>query len=207
MQSPMSIADQVRLCQRFAREQGWEVVREYSDLQETSASNLRPDYQKMLADLHNGDFDILLAESMDRVARDQEDSAHLYKHTEHLDVAIHTLGEGEMDAMKITFTGLMGALFLAELKRKTRRGLIGVVQDGRSAGGRSYGYRPALTSDGKPGALEIIEDEAIIIRRIFREYAAGRSRRGARYLRLRLLFENNALSSRSFPLWDVFTRS
>ncbi len=132
----MSIADQVRLCQRFAREQGWEVVREYSDLQETSASNLRPDYQKMLADLHNGDFDILLAESMDRVARDQEDSAHLYKHTGHLDVAIHTLGEGEMDAMKITFTGLMGALFLAELKRKTRRGLIG--------SGRQKRRRPQL---------------------------------------------------------------
>ncbi len=30
---------------------------------------------------------------------------------------------------------------------------------------------------------------------------------GARYFQLRLLFENNALSSRSFPVWDVSTRS
>lgn len=30
---------------------------------------------------------------------------------------------------------------------------------------------------------------------------------GTRYFQLRLLFENNALSSRSFPVWDVFARS
>lgn len=173
MQSPMSIPDQIRLCQRFARQRGWEVVREYSDEQQTSASNWRPDYQAMIADLHNGGFDILLAESIDRVTRDLEDNAYLYKHTKHLGVTIHTLGEGEMDAMKMTFRGLMGALFLEDLKNKTRRGLIGHVHNGRSAGGRSYGYRPALTPDGERGALDIVEDEAAVIRRIFREFAAG----------------------------------
>ncbi|WP_242665548.1 recombinase family protein [Limimaricola soesokkakensis] len=169
----MSIPDQIRLCQRFARQRGWEVVREYSDEQQTSASNWRPDYQAMIADLHNGGFDILLAESIDRVTRDLEDNAYLYKHTKHLGVTIHTLGEGEMDAMKMTFRGLMGALFLEDLKNKTRRGLIGRVHNGRSAGGRSYGYRPALTPDGERGALDIVEDEAAVIRRIFREFAAG----------------------------------
>lgn len=60
-------------------------------------------------------------------------------------------------------------------KLKTHRGLSGRVWDGLSAGGRSYGYRAARTEDGKPCALDIIEDEATIIRRIFQEYADGKS--------------------------------
>src|SRR5664280_2042655 len=54
--------------------------------------------------------------------------------------------------------------------RKVRRGMAGVVRDGRSAGGRAYGYRPVL---GKPGELEIVASEADTIRRIFAVYAAG----------------------------------
>src|SRR5436190_2072679 len=45
---------------------------------------------------------------------------------------------------------------------------------GRHAGGRAYGYRAV---PGKPGELEIVEDEAAIVRRIFEAYAAGRTPR------------------------------
>lgn len=49
-----------------------------------------------------------------------------------------------------------------------------MVRDGRHAGGRAYGYRAV---PGKPGELEIVEDEAAIVRRIFAAYAAGRTPR------------------------------
>ncbi len=52
--------------------------------------------------------------------------------------------------------------------------MSGVVRDGRSAGGRAYGYRP---SPGRPGVLEIVEDEAAVIRAIFSAYAAGEAPR------------------------------
>ena len=49
--------------------------------------------------------------------------------------------------------------------------MAGVVRAGRHAGGKPYGYRPV---SGRPGELEIIEEEAEIVRRIFAAYAAGR---------------------------------
>ncbi len=50
----------------------------------------------------------------------------------------------------------------------------GVIRDGRHAGGRAYGYRPV---PGKPGELEIIEEEAQIIRQIFVDYVSGKTPR------------------------------
>src|SRR5690606_8358711 len=41
-------------------------------------------------------------------------------------------------------------------------------------GGRAYGYKPV---PGQPGALEIVPDEAEVVRRIFTAYAAGASPR------------------------------
>jgi hypothetical protein len=63
--------------------------------------------------------------------------------------------------------------YLEDLKRHTRRGMIGRVRQGRSAGGLTYGYAPGLTK----GERVIVEHEAAIVRRVFEEYAAGRSPR------------------------------
>jgi site-specific DNA recombinase len=69
---------------------------------------------------------------------------------------------------------MLGSLYLTDLANKTRRGLQGVIRDGRSAGGRAYGYRPQM---GRPGELEIVPEEAAVICRIFDEYRAGASPR------------------------------
>ncbi|MCE6949466.1 recombinase family protein [Cereibacter sphaeroides] len=69
----------------------------------------------------------------------------------------------------------MAQAFLENLAFKTRRGLRARVASGHSAGGRAYGYCARLDERGQyiPGELEISEDEAAVIRRIFRDYAAG----------------------------------
>jgi site-specific DNA recombinase len=46
----------------------------------------------------------------------------------------------------------------------------GVIRDGRHAGGKAYGYRPIA---GRAGELEIVDDEAKVVRRIFSEFAQG----------------------------------
>ena len=68
----------------------------------------------------------------------------------------------------------MNALFLKDLAIKTRRGLEGRVREGRSGGGISYGY--ALVA-GDVGARKVHDAEAEVVRRIFSDYAAGRSPR------------------------------
>ena len=82
--------------------------------------------------------------------------------------------EGTADQIQIGVRGLLGSLFLTDLAHKVRRGMQGVVRDGRHAGGRAYGYRPVA---GKPGELEIVESEAEVVRRIFHDYVGGKTPR------------------------------
>jgi hypothetical protein len=72
----------------------------------------------------------------------------------------------------------MNALFLKDLADKTRRGLRGRVELGKSGGGLCYGYKVTrATGDGvaATGGRGIVPGEAEVIRRIFRDYAAGLS--------------------------------
>jgi hypothetical protein len=82
--------------------------------------------------------------------------------------------DGKADQIQIGIRGLVGALYLQDLAHNVRRGMAGVICDGRHAGGRAYGYRPV---PGKPGELEIAPDEAAIIRDIFESYVDGRTPR------------------------------
>jgi site-specific DNA recombinase len=117
-----------------------------------------------------GAFDVLISEHPDRISRDMADLAGIHKALEFRDIEINCVNGGSMDTVKIGIHGVIGQAQREEGARKVRRGLVGVVSEGRSAGGRAYGYRPVL---GKPGLLEIVEAEAEIIRRIFTVYALG----------------------------------
>ena len=72
-----------------------------------------------------GEFDVVVAESLDRLSRDQEDIAGLYKRLRFAGVRIVTLSEGEVSELHIGLKGTMGALFLKDLGDTTRRGQVG----------------------------------------------------------------------------------
>ncbi len=71
--------------------------------------------------------------------------------------------------------GLVEQMQREDGAKKVRRGMAGVMRDGRHAGGRTYGYRAV---PGKPGELVIVEDEATIIRRILRHRCSRTGPRG-----------------------------
>ncbi len=176
-QRDASIEDQLRLCRLHAERQGWTVADSYSDRAISGASLLRPGIQELIQDAGRGRFDIVLAEAMDRLSRDQEDIAGLFKRLTFAGVRIVTLSEGDVSHLHVGLKGTMNALFLKDLADKTRRGLRGRVQDGKSGGGIAYGYRAVRQLDGQGelqrGDREVIEAEAAIVRRIFREFATG----------------------------------
>jgi hypothetical protein len=82
-----------------------------------------------------------------------------------------TLGEGDIGVLHIGLKGTMNALFLKDLADKTRRGLRGRVEAGRSGGGNAYGYDVVRGYDanGEPvrGARTINAAEVEIVREIF----------------------------------------
>ena len=182
LQSESSIEDQFRLCRERAEHEGWHIVQCYSDQAMSGTSILRPGIQALLEDIRAGRFTIILSESLDRLSRDQEDVAHLYKQARFAGVRIITLAEGEVNELHIGLKGTMGALFVKDQADKTRRGLRGRVEAGKSGGGNSYGYDVVrkVDKDGEPirGERRINEAHAGTIRRIFNDYAAGVSPRG-----------------------------
>jgi len=181
-QRDVSIEDQFRICREQAKREGWKVVGTYKDAGISGASMiLRPGIQILLQDAQAGQFDMVLAEALDRISRDQADVATFYKHLKFAGVPIVTLAEGEISELHVGLKGTMNALFLKDLAAKTHRGLRGRVENGKSGGGLCYGYKVVKQFDarGEPirGDREIDGCEANVVRRILRDYVAGVSPR------------------------------
>jgi DNA invertase Pin-like site-specific DNA recombinase len=177
-QRDASIEDQLRQCRERAGREGWAIVESYSDRAISGASLIRSGIQTLLADAQAGKFSIVLCEALDRLSRDQEDVAGVYKRLKFAGVTIVTLSEGEVNELHVGLKGTMNALFLKDLAMKTHRGIRGRVEAGKIGGGNAYGYRVVhrLDAKGEPirGEREIIPEQADVILRIFREYVAGK---------------------------------
>ena len=181
-QREASIDDQFRVCREYAEREGWKIVATYKDSAISGDSViLRPGVQTVLADAQCGKFDLVVAEALDRMSRDQADVATLFKHLRFAGVGIVTLAEGGITELHVGLKGTMNALFLKDLAAKTHRGLRGRVEQGKSGGGLCYGYDVVKRTDdkGEPirGERRINKDEAETVRRIFKEFAAGVSPR------------------------------
>lgn len=182
-QDARSIDDQLRLCREHAARAGLgEVVGIYADygLTGTVLRN-RPEALRLLAAARAREIDIVLAEALDRLSRDQEDVAAIYKRCKFAGVAIVTVTEGEIGPLHIGLKGTVNALYSVDLANKVRRGQTGRALAGSAPGGLGYGYRVVKRYDakGEPvrGLREIDPDTAPIVRRIFTEFAAGGSPR------------------------------
>jgi site-specific DNA recombinase len=141
--------------------------------------SLRRDYQALLEGGRDGEFEVVVAEALDRLSRDQEDVAALYKRMQFAGIRLVTLAEGEISELHVGLKGTMNALFLKDLAQKTRRGLRGRVEAGRSAGGISFGYQAVRRLDerGEPIRGERVIDvaHAVTVQRIFDMFAGGAS--------------------------------
>ncbi|MEQ8737307.1 MAG: recombinase family protein [Hoeflea sp.] len=178
LQSDASIEDQVRTCRERAVADGFSIVEVFSDFAISGGFlKNRPGMMSLMGQARSGEFDVVFAEALDRISRDQEDIAAIFKRLGHARVRIVTLAEGEISELHIGLKGTMNALFLKDLAQKTRRGQRGRVEAGKIPGGNSYGYEMvrALKDDGSvtTGERTVHEPEARIVRRIFSEYADG----------------------------------
>ena len=140
-QRDASIEDQLRLCRDYAARQNWTIVETYADRAVSGATLLRAGIQALVADAQHGQFDVVLAEALDRISRDQEDVAAVFKRLRFASVTIVTLAEGDICELHVGLKGTMNALFLKDLAAKTHRGIRGRVAKGKYSGGNCYGYR------------------------------------------------------------------
>jgi site-specific DNA recombinase len=89
LQNERSIEDQTVLCRSYAERNGWSVVAVYHDRARSGASIYGRDGLMRLIDAtRDGKFDLILVEALDRLSRDQEDLAGIWKRLNFLGVEL-----------------------------------------------------------------------------------------------------------------------
>lgn len=179
-QTEQSIEGQLRICHQYAKDNDLVVVKEYVDRAKTAKNDLRPSFQKMLADSYNHEFDFVIVYALDRFARDDGDHGTdkriLQRNGVLLLSATQQIGvnaDGTENLGGILTEGIYVALakyYSRELAQKVRRGQNESLEKKNFLGGSVlYGYRVV---DKK---FVINEAEAEIVREMFELYSKGKS--------------------------------
>ena len=173
LQNEKSIADQLSLCRSYAQREGYKVVREFYDAAKSGAAIMgRDGLQDLLAAAYSGKCDAVIVEHQDRLSRDQEDTAHVFKRLRHHGVKLLEVHGGEANTLTVGMKAIVAEMYREDNILKVRRGMVGLLAAGKSAGGKAYGYRPDLANRGAP---MIVPEEAEIVLCIFQEYHDGKS--------------------------------
>ncbi len=184
-QTEQSIEGQLRVCYEFAKQNDLVVLKEYIDRAMTGTNDLRKDFQQMLSDSEKTkEWDICLVYALDRFGRNSiEQAINKYKLQKTGKIVISATqrtsrnvdGSQNLDGIILEnmYVG-MAEYYSAELSQKVKRGLNESRLKGNFTGGYTpYGYY--TTGDKKTGKkVHINEDEAVVVRKIFEEYAAGK---------------------------------
>ncbi len=179
-QRETSIVDQQRNIQRFADLKSWEVLPQYvfCDEGRSGTGSDRPGLQRLLAAASTTPrvFDVILVDDTSRISRSLADAVRIREQLSFIGVRLVAVSQGidsddEQADVMMTVHGLVDSIYIKELAKKTHRGLEGIALAGFHTGGKCFGYRNVKVGDRVH--LEIDQDEASIIRRIFEMSASG----------------------------------
>lgn len=180
LQNPASIEDQIALCTSLMERHFGEAKAKavFSDAALSGSTMSRPGLTALLEAAEHAEFDLVVAEGLDRISRSLSDIASIYELLQHYGVKVWTAHEGEVSDLHVGFKGTMNALYLRDMKDKVRRAHRAIAAAGRATSSVAYGYkavRGVVDERGKyiNGLREIDPDQAVIVRRIFEEFTSG----------------------------------
>ena len=158
-------------CTALVAARGWELAAEFvdNDVSATSARGPGTAWAKMLTAISNGDFSVVVSVDMDRLLRSIADLVTL---TSTGATVLTVDGEVDLTTADGQFRStLLAGLAAFETKRKSERQIR--ASQHRQTQGIFFGGGVRLrgyTLDG-----EVIEEEAVVVRRIFRQFIGGGS--------------------------------
>jgi site-specific DNA recombinase len=174
LQNDHSIEDQFALCRALAKREKLAVTETFADRAKTSATMFdRDGLLALLKQARERKFDVVIVEAINRISRDQEDLAHVFKRLTYNKVAILTQS-GFTTETEIGVHGIVGPIFRRNLADSVRRHHSARAREGKVPGAIRYGYRAI---PGKPSEREADPETAAVVIRIFNETAEGRSPR------------------------------
>lgn len=173
-----SIQNQKSLLIKYAMDRDWEIYNIYTDEDYSGISENRPAFSELIADAEVRKFSIILCKTQSRFTRDME-QVERYLHklfpiwgirfiavADNADTAV----KGNKKARQIA--GLVNEWYLEDLSDNIRSVLDHKRKQGLFVGSFPlYGY----IKSAEKGKLEIDENAAAVVRRIFNLYMSGLS--------------------------------
>ena len=155
----------------------WELVGIYADEESGTRAQKRENFMRMIADCEAGKVDMVLSKSISRFARNTLDCLKYIRKLKALGIPIFFSKEGinTMDAGGEVLVTILASIAQQESASISQNVQIGVryhFQEGKICAGvhRLLGYNRT-----KEGSLEIVPEEAEIVRRIYRDFLDGYS--------------------------------
>lgn len=172
-----SIQNQRMILQTYADDNGFENTQFYIDDGYSGANFNRPAFEQMMTDAANGDIAVVITKDLSRLGRNQLYTGlyieEIFPSYNVRYIAINdnvdTLYETSNELMP--FKNLFNEWHVRDCSRKVRAVFNAKAQRGERIGTRApYGYRK---SEIKGGPLEVDEEAAQVVKRIFAMCASG----------------------------------
>jgi len=202
----VSIQEQLSDLEELCKTKGYEIVERYVDnrryhskgrLVEPSGTRKdRPEYQRMLKDARDGRIDVIVAWDDTRLSRGVFATVPLGELLEEHPAMEVALVHGVFDRNMLFIKASIGKIEIDNMKRRMMMGRRAKAKKGKFPGGRAaYGYRYNPETE----ALEIDENEAEVVKKIFAWYIQGE---GARKITRRLNSEGMPTKDNSRQGWN-----
>ena len=171
-----NLAGQLDMCREYAERQGWQVVAELAE-DERGVSGARmdaPQLNRALDMARAGDFDILLARELDRLARGLAKQLiveeEFRRHGVTLDYVLGDYTDTPEGNLMKNVRAVVAEYERLKIVERSTRGRRQKAQKGQWPGDGHAGYGYCKVGHGKEARLAIDETEAAIVRRIFKLY-------------------------------------
>lgn len=180
--------------------ENWELIAIYSDEGITGTStNKRSDFMRMIDDARAGKLDMIITKSITRFARNTVDSLMYLRILKEYNVDVYFEVENvhslEANEMLLTILSSVAQQSSEDKSESIKWGYQRQFEKGKVYAANMYGYR------SNRGTLDIIEEEAEVVREIFSKYLSGMSEsKIARYLT-----ENKVPKKNGSTKWDSGT--
>ena len=175
-QREASIEIQQEHINRYCKDNGITIIKEYVDRAFSATNDNRPQFQQMIKDAESGMFSYVVVYNSSRFARNLQDHLRYRSILESYGIRIISVNENfdestpEGDLMS-NFMMSINQYYSKDLGRKTYLGCLETAKECKHVGGVPlYGY-----GVDKEQKYYIIEDEAKIVRIIFEMIAKGHS--------------------------------
>lgn len=179
-QNPDSIEVQVNKCTEWCHQRNIPILGIYADEATSGMKDTRPQYEEMMKQLRQGIADMVVIYDQSRLFRKMTAWFSFRDELTVMGVQVVSvtqpmIGKDLRDPTNFLTEGsmaLFNQIWALQSRQKTMEKMRFMARNGQHTGGK-----PALGYVVKDGRLAICEEEAAIIRRIFQEYASGKSYR------------------------------